>query len=107
MMTLSRKMFAVAAILALGICGFGPESRAQPANAAAPSALQAPQLLPPRDRANQLRAAPPKRQIERKATVAPAPASPEPLLFLSDEYMKNEKQTEDRLKRVMSICKGC
>jgi hypothetical protein len=101
------KAFAAMTILALGICGFGPESQAQRANAAGQSAVEGPRLLPARDRADRLRVAQTKPQVERKTALAPARASSEPLLFLSDEYMKSEKQTEDRLKRVMSICKGC
>ncbi len=101
------KVLAAMTILTLGICGFGPESQAQRANAAAQSAVETPHILSARDRADRLRVAQAKRQAERKTALAPARASSEPLLFLSDEYMKSEKQTEDRLKRVMSICKGC
>ena len=35
-----------------------------------------------------------------------APDSLEPL-YLSEAYLKKEKQTEDGLKRVMNICSGC
>jgi hypothetical protein len=107
MMSLAVKMFAATSIVTLAICAFGPESRAQRANAAAQSAQQAPHLLPAGDRADRLRIAQARRQIERKPAPVPIRASPQPLLFLSDAYMKNEKQTEDRLKRVMTICKGC
>lgn len=107
MMSLAVKMFAATSIVALAICAFGPESRAQRANAAAQSAQHAPHLLSAGDRADRLRVAQARRQIERRPAPTPARVSPEPLLFLSDEYMKSEKQTEDRLKRVMTICKGC
>jgi hypothetical protein len=107
MMSLACKTFVVTTSLTLGICAFVPGSHAQRANAASQSALEAPHLLPARDRADRLRAAQARRQIERKTALAPARASSEPPLFLSDEYLKSEKQTEDRLKRVMSICKGC
>jgi histone deacetylase complex regulatory component SIN3 len=42
-------------------------------------------------------------------TAAPTPttgASTEPV-FLSDAWLKQEKQTDDRLRRFMNICKGC
>lgn len=35
---------------------------------------------------------------------APAGAAP---VFLSDAWLRQEKQTDDRLKRFMNICKGC
>ena len=106
-MSLAFKLFAVTTTLALGVCAFGPGSHAQRANAQSQPALKAPQVLPKRDAADRLRIAQAKRQIERKNANALARASSEPLLFLSDEYLKSEKQTEDRLKRVMTICKGC
>jgi hypothetical protein len=106
-MCLACKLFAVMTTLTLGICAFAPSSHAQRAKAGSQSAFEAPHALSKRDWADRLRIAEPKRQIERKSANAPAPASLEPLLFLSDEYLKSEKQTEDRLKRVMTICKGC
>jgi hypothetical protein len=101
------KLFAVITSLALGICAFVPGSHAQRATAQSQPALEASQVLPKRDAADRLRIAQAKRQIARKSANALARASPEPLLFLSAEYLKSEKQTEDRLKRVMTICKGC
>jgi hypothetical protein len=39
------------------------------------------------------------------AATEAAPAGAE--VFLSDAWLKQEKQTDDRLKRFMNICKGC
>jgi hypothetical protein len=36
-----------------------------------------------------------------------APIAPEPPVFLSDEWRRKEQLTEDRLRRIMNICKGC
>lgn len=49
------------------------------------------------------------RQASPKIAVAPTgvvPPSMEPV-FLSDAWLKQEKQTDDRLRRFMNICKGC
>lgn len=40
------------------------------------------------------------------ASTGVAPTNTEPV-FLSDAWLKQEKQTDDRLKRFMNICKGC
>jgi hypothetical protein len=97
---------AVMTTLTLGIYAFVPVNHLQRANAAQ-SALETQHVALKRDPVDRLRIAEATRQIERKSANAPARASSEPLLFLSDEYLKREKQTEDRLKRVMTICKGC
>jgi len=55
------------------------------------------------------RSAPAKKQPRAKAIIAlprAVPAAQAPL-FLSEEYLEKEKLTEDRLKRAMTICKGC
>ena len=105
-MSLVFKLFAVMSTLALGVFAVVPGSPAQRANAQSQPALKAPHVLPKAKPAD-LRIAQAKRQLERKNGNALARASAEPLLFLSDEYLKNEKLTEDKLKRVMTICKGC
>lgn len=105
-MSVAFKLFAVTGMLALGVFAFAPGSHAQKAKAQSQPALQAPRVLP-KPKPADLRIAQPKRQIEPQRATAPARASPEPLLFLSAEYLQNEKQVEDKLKRVMTICKGC
>jgi len=67
---------------------------------------QAPSNLKSKDRVRVARA---HRRTTRKHAVAPAPttgANTEPV-FLSDAWLKQEKRTDDRLKRFMNICKGC
>ena len=105
-MSVAFKLFAVTGMLALGVFAFAPGSHAQKAKAQSQPALQAPRVLP-KPKPADLRIAQPKRQIEPQRATALARASPEPLLFLSAEYLQNEKQVEDKLKRVMTICKGC
>ena len=77
------KFVAVMAALALGALLMCERANAQP-QPVAKAAASARAKLPP-----------------------PAPPVPEPLLYLSEAYLKKEQQTEDRLKKVMNICSRC
>ena len=56
-----------------------------------------------------------RRRISPKIAASPTNAAPptetvpagEDPVFLSDAWLKKEKQTDERLKRFMNICKGC
>jgi hypothetical protein len=48
----------------------------------------------------------PKNANGRSEPVSVAP-EPEPPVFLSEEWIKKDRETENRLKRIMNICKGC
>jgi inactivated superfamily I helicase len=104
---LNFKRYALMTTLTLGVYAFVPDNYEPRANAASRSSPEAHHVSPKRDPADRSRIAQAKRQIVSGSVKAPASASSEPLLFLSDEYLKREKQTEDRLRRLMTICKGC
>jgi hypothetical protein len=55
----------------------------------------------------------PTRAVREKTKAKPkiartdAAANPEGPMYLSPEWVKKEQQTNDKLKRMMNICKGC
>ena len=104
-MCLYFKLFAVMTTLALGGCALVPDDHAQRENAASQSSLEAQHLSPNSDPADRSHIAQARREMEISSAKAPARASLELPKYLSAEYLKREKQTEDRLKRVMTSAK--
>jgi len=96
--------------LAVGIVASVLASDVQVASAA--PQINAPLQLAPsaqQSAAGAIRRAPAKKQTRPKAAIAHPGATPaaEGPVFMSEEYLRKEKLTEDRLKRAMTICKGC
>jgi hypothetical protein len=62
---------------------------------------------PPTERANAGGAKNPAKSNTAIGRAQAAPVAQEPPVFLSEEWIKQDQKTEDRLKRIMNICKGC
>jgi hypothetical protein len=106
----TQRLLAVISILAFAGVASVLGNHVQKANSE-PQPGPALQQAPPGLKSNEKsRAGLAKNQTKLRNAIAPTKAVPvaaKPPAFLSEEYIKKEQQTEDRLKKMMIICNGC
>jgi hypothetical protein len=102
-----RRIFEIVVVTAA--VAFAALGNVQKANAESRPGVVSPHAPPDIKSKTRHRVARAPRQTTAKSATAQtevAPTGADPV-FLSDAWLKQEKQTDDRLRRFMNICKGC
>jgi hypothetical protein len=100
-----RRIFEIAVVtaaVAFALPGIGArEAKAEPN----PSAVTTPAPSDVKSKTRHPVARAPRRTSPKSAAASTTIAPQQ--VFLSDAWLKQEKVTDDKLKRFMNICKGC